>query len=172
MSEISIALISSGSALAASAITGVLTWLAGRSHLVRQLADQKDARHEQYRRDVYAGCLESLSALITSVQTYAARVVAGDSEAEGAADEVMAGQATHLRHSAALQLVGPETLTRSYDQAHSAIMDLAEFAQRMPPVGDPSRPEDPYRASLPYINRIGEKFESFGREARLVLGFG
>ncbi|MFF1308812.1 hypothetical protein [Streptomyces sp. NPDC058307] len=61
MSETSVALITTGAALGASAITGGLTWLAGRSNLVRDLMEQKAVRQEEHHREVYTICLESLS---------------------------------------------------------------------------------------------------------------
>lgn len=172
MSETSVALISSGAALAASAITGGLTWLAARSNLARQLIDQKDARHEQHRREVYTACLESLSALTNAAQRYGSSVLAGNEEtALVVRGEISSLLGTQVQRVSALNLVGPEALGQVYERAHNAIMDFAEFLDQLPPAGGASRPADPVAAAIPYLDRIGVAVEGFGREARLALGF-
>ncbi|MXM62348.1 hypothetical protein GR925_02515 [Streptomyces sp. HUCO-GS316] len=172
MSDTSVALISSGAALAASAITGCLTWLAGRSNLVRQLIDQKEARHEQHRREVYTVCLESLSALVIAAQNYGTYRIADNEESYRLArDEISSLLGEHVHRVSALHLVGPESLAQTYERAHNAILEFVEFMDLLPPSGFPARPADMHDVA-PYLDRIGEAVERFGRDASLVLGFG
>ncbi|MZF85064.1 hypothetical protein [Streptomyces sp. SID5643] len=172
MSETSVVLISSGAVLAASAITGGLTWLAGRSNLVRQLVDQKETRHEQHRREVYTSCLEALSTMLALTQEYgASRVTDGDDGARELRSEITSHLNVQFRQMSAVQLVGPDAVVDSFTRAHSALMDFAEFIDRLPPVGSPSRPSDPYQEALPYLEAVSEAVDGFGRAARAALGF-
>ncbi|MDI9832232.1 hypothetical protein [Streptomyces sp. KAU_LT] len=170
MSETSVALITSGAALAASAITGGLTWLAGRSNLARQLVDQKSARHEQHCREVYTSCLESLSTMLDLIQKYgASRLSGGDEGARGLRAGIASQLAVQLHQQSALTLVGPDNVVDDFAYAHSALMDFAEFIDRLPPVGSPSRPSDPEQEAHRLMARISDTRERFGRAARAAL---
>ncbi|MFF4062396.1 hypothetical protein ACFYZ8_00105 [Streptomyces sp. NPDC001668] len=170
MSETSVALITAGAALGASAITGALTWLAGRSNLVRQLMDQKAVRQEEHRREVYTTSLESLSKMLDLTTKYGvSRVKGGNEGAEDRRAELTSHIPIQLHQMSALTLTGPDALVLDFTRAHNALMDLAEFLDRLPPVGDPSRPNDPEQAVRPLLVKISDAVNAFGRAARTAL---
>ncbi|MEU0524591.1 hypothetical protein [Streptomyces niveus] len=132
MSDTSIALISAGSALAASVITGGLTWLAGRSHLVLQLRDQKQTRSELHRREIYAACLELLTTHVTWSLTLTARQARGDVERIPEAQQKVAdGSKMMLRRSAEIELVGPAALVVAFDAARAAALAVSDELDRL-----------------------------------------
>ncbi|MGW3555547.1 hypothetical protein ACWDLL_32600 [Streptomyces griseoincarnatus] len=59
--EMAVAVISAGSALTASLVTGVVAWLVMRTQLQHQAREHRSARREQLLRDVCAQCLEAIS---------------------------------------------------------------------------------------------------------------
>lgn len=141
--------------------------------LLRQLVDQKDSRREQHRREVYIACLDALSTMVALTNRFGALRVAGsDQGVEGLRDEIATHLAVQLHQMSALQLVGPDKVVDEFARAHRALMDFAEYLDRLPPAGSPARPSDLYRAALPYLEKIGEGVEDFGRAARASLELG
>ncbi|MER7190174.1 hypothetical protein [Streptomyces flaveolus] len=118
MSDTSVALISSGAALAAGLITGGLTWLAGRSHLAMQLRDQRQTRAYEYRREVYTACIELLTSHVASSFQLAALQAKDISEGlPEANDKVRDSYKAMMHRSGQIRLVGPPLVTSAYDAA-------------------------------------------------------
>ncbi|MEU3100821.1 hypothetical protein [Streptomyces griseoflavus] len=133
MSETSIALISAGSALAASLVTGSLTWLAGRSVLARQLVEQREVRTEQHRREVYTACMELFSSWVTWQITLATRRARQETPDRIQEAGAMVGDITKslFRHTAAIELAGPEPVVAAFNAAKTAVSDWARALDRV-----------------------------------------
>jgi hypothetical protein len=120
MSDTSVALISSGAALAAGLITGGLTWLAGRNQLAMQLRDQRQTRAYEYRRDVYTACVELLTSHVAWSFQLAALQAKGISEGlPEANDRVRDSYKAMMHRSGEMRLVGPPLVTSAYDAAEA-----------------------------------------------------
>ncbi|MFF0778697.1 hypothetical protein [Streptomyces sp. NPDC003720] len=118
MSDTSVALISSASALAAGLITGGITWLAGRSQLAMQLRDQRQTRAYEYRRDVYTACIELLTAHVAWSFQLAALQAKGISEGVREANDTVRDSYKAMMHrTGEIRLVGPPLVASAYDAA-------------------------------------------------------
>ncbi|MFF4502764.1 hypothetical protein [Streptomyces sp. NPDC001401] len=111
--DVAIAVISAGSALMASVITGGVAWLVMRIQLAHQAREQRSARREQLLRNVLAQCLEAISkarlelaAIGRAAVTQAEEVRA---EAERELDGAVRALFTHRTH---LTLIADITLQR------------------------------------------------------------
>ncbi|MBX9396352.1 hypothetical protein K4749_22845 [Streptomyces sp. TRM72054] len=156
MSDTSVALISAGSALAASLITGGLTWLAGRSHLGMQLRDQKWARREQHRREVYASCLELLTSYVMWSLALTARRSRGESERVAEAHQKVAdGAKAMMQRSAEMDLVGPPPVASAFDTARSAALEVSTVLDRLL--------EEGVIVAGEYPSEIGTEMQTFNR---------
>lgn len=167
------ALIAAGAALGASLITGVLTWLAGRSHMTLQLADQQDARREQLRREIYAKCIELLmvksSLLLTCTR-------AGWDGAEGSLESMRQRQgemsSQSLSRVAELSMVGPRFMVGLYSHARSKMDDLQEALEEVLSTAT-VHPADSQPVDLlaVEVREAGATLEEFCNASRQVLEF-
>ncbi|MGW7363794.1 hypothetical protein ACWGI8_10270 [Streptomyces sp. NPDC054841] len=108
-----VALISAGSALAASMLTGSITWLVMRTQLAHQAREQRSTRREQLLRDVCAQCLEAISRARLELGAVGKAAVSQSDELKAAAehelDVAVRALFTHRTH---LTLVADPKLQR------------------------------------------------------------
>ncbi|GHI88761.1 hypothetical protein [Streptomyces xanthophaeus] len=166
------ALLAAGAALAASLITGILTWLAGRSQLKQQSLDQQKARIEQLRRDTYARCGEHLMAYLAQLNNW---TVLGWNAGEEDLRDVRRG-ATELRReglscTAAVSLVGPLAMVERFQDAHNRLLSVERKLVRALTIPRPT--DEPSDLKFGYLDTYGtdRALEAFFGEARATLGF-
>ncbi|MFD5845592.1 hypothetical protein [Streptomyces chartreusis] len=164
------ALVAAGAALLASLVTGVFTWLSGRSHVSLQVADQRQARHEQLRRDVYARAVELLTTEMYALVAYE-RDQWGNPQAFADIKRERSQRTQQIASSLAeLQLVGPRSLADLMQETHARLDALEHAYESTLASPHPSSDEDVDRFLTPRVDEAGEFLERFCDSARRALG--
>ncbi|MFF7894522.1 hypothetical protein ACFZDI_22000 [Streptomyces sp. NPDC007907] len=154
----------------ASLITGVFTWLSGRSHVSLQVADQRSARREQLRREVYARCIELLTADFQPLLNYG-RKHWGDHQAFEAAKQDREERLWNFMSTLAeLHLVGPRPLTDLMSGAHDKLDELERAFQSTLDSPHPSQDEAIDQYVTERVDQAGDFIERFCDTARNALG--
>ncbi|WDV52914.1 hypothetical protein PV963_22395 [Streptomyces coeruleorubidus] len=123
--DVAVAAISASSALAASLITGLVTWLVMRTQLLHQAREQRSARREQLLRDVCAKCLEAISKARLELVALGRASVAQSGELRAAAerelDVAVRALFTHRTHLALIAEIKLQRLAADMADAFEAL---------------------------------------------------
>ncbi|MGD6752282.1 hypothetical protein [Streptomyces sp. BH105] len=166
------ALVAAGAALAASLITGVLTWLAGRSHMALQLADQQDVRREQLRREVYARCIELLMVKSSQLLTWTRDGWDGaEASLEAMRDRHDEMSSQSLSRVAELSMVGPRFMVGLYTRTRGKMDGLQEDLEEVLSAAAPRPSGHPVDLLETPVREAGAALEAFCEAARQVLEF-
>ncbi|WP_330282935.1 hypothetical protein [Streptomyces sp. NBC_00588] len=166
------ALIAAGAALGASLITGVLTWLAGRSHMSMQFEDQRDVRREQLRRETYARCIELLISHTALTLDCSHAGWEGGQSALAVMRQGTAGLSQQaLSQMAELHMVGPRHMVGLFSQARRQLDDLQAALEDVLSGPRPTDERHPTDLLAVEIREAGAAVEAFCESSRQVLAF-
>ncbi|MBT2365002.1 hypothetical protein J7E88_06640 [Streptomyces sp. ISL-10] len=168
--ETAVAVISAGSALAASMLTGTMTWLAMRTQLVHQAREQRVTRREQLLREVCAQCLEAISRARLELAALGKAAIAQSEELKAEAeDELNAAVRALFTHRTHLTLIADTKLQRLAAGMSDAFEELWYRQQQILMESTPASDDDLWAAQSQEAEKLEEAMAHFIAEAGAVL---
>ncbi|MGW1542554.1 hypothetical protein ACWCPM_20350 [Streptomyces sp. NPDC002309] len=165
-----IAVISASSALAASVITGTVTWLVMRTQLAYQAREHRAARREQLLRDICAQCLEAISAARLELAALGKAAVARSNEEMTAAQKDLDLAVRALfKHRTHLTLIADTKLQRLAADMADAFEALWYAQERILIAGTPASVEDLESAQSQEAEKLEDTMALFVARASEVL---